>query len=183
MELTHHWYTPEDIAHMLGATAHGESWRAACPVHGGDNRSALHISLSRDRLGNPATLMHCFAHGCPIEDLCAALGIELRQLFSIHPGYARATQHAPRSNSRAIERLPTIERATPDELAAIMLEDFILSDMSFIQECEPARQKLWELAQASPVRRERFTRALEQVGIDSHVFWDTLKAAIGSGSA
>jgi DNA-binding transcriptional ArsR family regulator len=50
------------------------SWVACCPAHPDENPS-LHIRLTNDRV-----LLHCFA-GCTTEQICAALGIELRDLF------------------------------------------------------------------------------------------------------
>ena len=50
------------------------SWIACCPAHSDDTPS-LHITLTDDRV-----LLHCFA-GCTTEQICAALGIELRDLF------------------------------------------------------------------------------------------------------
>jgi putative DNA primase/helicase len=47
------------------------SWVACCPAHPDENPS-LHIRLTNDRV-----LLHCFA-GCTTEQICAALGIELR---------------------------------------------------------------------------------------------------------
>ena len=50
------------------------SWLACCPAHPDENPS-LHVTLTDDRV-----LLHCFA-GCTTEHICAALGIELRDLF------------------------------------------------------------------------------------------------------
>ena len=83
--LAHHWYTPAECAALLGGKPHGERWRAPCPVHGGTNPTALGIAQGRDREGNPMTLLHCFAQDCPVEEICAAMGIEVKDLFVIHP--------------------------------------------------------------------------------------------------
>ena len=88
--VAHHWYTPAECASLLGGTPHGERFRAPCPVHGGSNPTALGIAQGRDRDGNPMTLLHCFARNCAVEDICAAMGIEVKDLFCIHPTYARA---------------------------------------------------------------------------------------------
>jgi putative DNA primase/helicase len=50
------------------------SWTARCPAHPDENPS-LHVTLTDDRV-----LLHCFA-GCTTEQICAALGIGLRDLF------------------------------------------------------------------------------------------------------
>ena len=49
-------------------------WTARCPAH--DDRSP---SLSL-RAGERAILLKCFA-GCPVVDICRALGIEIQELF------------------------------------------------------------------------------------------------------
>jgi len=59
--------------HKVREQANG-SWIARCPAHQDENPS-LHITLTDDRV-----LLHCFA-GCTTEHICAALGIELRDLF------------------------------------------------------------------------------------------------------
>jgi hypothetical protein len=170
----HIWYTPADCAAMLAATKHGGAWRAACPAHGGDNGSSLSIREGKDRDGNPMTLMHCHAQDCDIVDICAAMGIELRTLFAIHPDYAKATRNAPRSKSPRIDRLRSMEEPTPDEIAQILLEEMIVSDPVWIQECEPARQKMWELGKDHPGIRAAFLRALAQTTINPTRFWDQL---------
>lgn len=171
----HHWYGPAEIAALLDATPHGTHWRAACPAHGGGNRQALAIREGRDAAGHPMTLLHCFAHECTVADICAALGIDVRQLFCLEPAYSKATRHTPRAKSPGIARLKqqTVP-ATPDEMALIMLEEMIVSDPAFIQECAPARAKMWELAQASPLARETFTKALREAQIPTAHFWAQL---------
>ena len=110
---------PAECAALLGGKPHGERLRAPCPVHGGSNPTALGIAQGRDRDGNPMTLLHCFAQDCPVEDICAAMGIEVKDLFCIHPDLCpcqsacatrpqpthRASAHACRSPSRQM-RLP-----------------------------------------------------------------------------
>ena len=135
--VAHHWYTPAECAALLGGEAHGEKWRAPCPAHGGSNPTALGIAQGRDRDGNPMTLLHCFANQCPIEDICAAMGIEVKALFCIHPTYARATRHLPRTRSPRIaqikRRTDQLTPLTPDEMAQVMLEEMIVSDPQWIR--------------------------------------------------
>jgi hypothetical protein len=171
----HVWYTPSDCAAMLEATPHGERWRARCPAHGGDNCEALGIAQGRDSYGNPITLLHCFAHDCPIEDICAAMGIKVRNLFCIHPHYAKATRNQPRTKSPRIDKLRHATAPyTSDEIAQLLLEEMIVSDPAWIQECVPAREMLWKLASASPQAREAFTRALREARLTPSRFWATL---------
>src|SRR5262245_47831331 len=119
----HRWYTPADCSSLLMGMRYGDHYRAPCPVHGGENTTALSIREGKDKYGHPCTLLHCFAHECDILDLCEAMGIELRNLFAINPVYARETRHAPRSRSPRIERLKAMEEPSPDEIAQIMLEE------------------------------------------------------------
>ena len=169
----HTWYTPAMVAALLDATKHGNSYRAACPVHAGDNPHALHIWQKDDRYGHPVTMIHCHAHQCHIEDMCAAMGVELRELFCIHPSYAKDTQRAPLANSPRIDRLKAMEEPSGDEIAQILVEEMIVSEHAFMQECQPAREKMWELAQ-EPKARAAFTRALVVDRIPPKRFWDKL---------
>jgi hypothetical protein len=170
----HRWYSPADCAALLSGVKHGDQWRAPCPVHGGESTDALSIRQVTDRYGNPKTSLHCFAHDCAIEDICAEMGIEVRQLYSIQPEYARATRYVPRAKSPRIDKLKRMEEPTPDEIAQILLEEMIVSDPAFIQECAPARQKLWELAQGSPRCQAALTKALQHAGLHPMSFWTTL---------
>lgn len=171
----HRWYTPAACAAMLLGVKHGDGYRAPCPICDSTRTDALSIRELPDRYGNPCTVFHCFAHGCHVLDICAVLGIELRNLFAIQPDYARATRHAPRSRSLRIVRLKAMEEPTPDEIAQILLEEMIVSDPPFIQECQPAREKMWELADASPQCKEAFTRALQQAHVSPTPFWAALR--------
>lgn len=172
----HVWYTPEECAELLGGRKHGTAWRAACPVHGGDNHTSLRIGEGRDADGNPVTLLHCYAHNCTIEDLCAAMGIKVRNLFCVHPDYAKATRHAPRTHSPRIADLKKRrETLTSDEIAQVMLEYDLIYDQEFLAACAPARAKLWELATTRPQAREAFTSALREAHIPPARFWDKLE--------
>lgn len=178
----HIWYSAAECAAMLDATQHGKEWRAACPAHGGTNRQSLRITEERDGSGHPLTLMHCFAHKCPIEAICQAMGIRVRQLFCTHPEYGRATRRAPRTQSPRIERVRTqATPATPDEIAQLLLEEMIISDPAWVQTCAPARVKLWELA-ADPYARVAFTTALVTAHVNPTRFWQQLAEEQRRGS-
>lgn len=175
----HHWYTPAECAALLEGVAHGDKWRAACPVHGGENRQALGIAQGRDREGNPVTLLHCFAHHCPVEDICAAIGISVKNLFCIHPAYAREHRNAPRAQSARTTHIKQAqEPLTPDAIAEILLAEMIVSDPQWIQACAPARKKLWELAQ-TPSTRASLTQALQSARLSPAFFWNTLAQEYG----
>lgn len=55
-------------------------WRACCPAHGGKNPSALSITVG----DNDAVLLRCW-HGCTVEQVVSALGLDLRDLFPPKP--------------------------------------------------------------------------------------------------
>jgi hypothetical protein len=170
----HLWFTPYQIAAILDGRQHGAQYRAKCPAHDGDNPESLSIKEGRDKNGNPCTLLHCFAHGCKVEDICAAIGIPMRCLFCIQGEYGRTTKHLSRAHSPRINRLKSLEEPSSDEIAQILLEEMIVSDPAWIQECAPAREKMWALAEASPRTREMFTRALRQAQLNTLQFWNTL---------
>src|SRR5262245_33381937 len=96
----HIWYTAAACAEALDARKCGAHWRAKCPAHAGKNPTSLKIGEGLDRYGNPCTTLHCFAQGCHIEDICAAMGMKVNNLFSVDRHYARDTQtnrtHSPR---------------------------------------------------------------------------------------
>lgn len=52
----------------------GAGWAALCPGHDDHNRS---LSITK---GDRSVLLHCHA-GCSTGDICAALGIQVRDLF------------------------------------------------------------------------------------------------------
>ena len=176
-EPRHIWYSPERVAEMLDATRHGKDWRAACPAHGGESPHALAITEGRDRYGNPMTLLYCFAHQCPIEEITRALGIDVRQLFSVHPDYVREHATKQRTRSPRIDRLRSMTHpGTQDDIALVMLEEMIVSDPAWIETCAPARAKMWELAQGSLLARSHLNDALEAAHINVQRFWRIVKA-------
>ena len=103
------------------------------------------------------------------------MGIEVKDLFCIHPDFARVTRHVPRARSPRVNRLRTVQDPPPpDEIAQVLLEEMIVSDPQWIQECAPARAKMWEFAQASHTTRARFSQALKKAGFIPAMFWDGL---------
>ena len=104
------------------------------------------------------------------------MGIEVRELFCIHPDYARTTRNAPRARSPRIDRLRWLEEPTSDDIAQVLLEELIVTDPEFIQTCTPARQKMWEIATASPKAKEALTKALYHGHLSPAPFWTTLAA-------
>lgn len=67
-------------------------WLARCPAHE-DGRPSLSILEQ----GNGKVLLHCFA-GCGADDIVAAVGLQMRDLFP--PGDDNAVKPSGRWNSR-----------------------------------------------------------------------------------
>ena len=65
-----------------------DRWRACCPAHGGKNASALSIGVGADE----QVLLRCW-HGCEVEQVAHALGLELSDLFppKVSNGHGSAT--------------------------------------------------------------------------------------------
>jgi 5S rRNA maturation endonuclease (ribonuclease M5) len=63
------------LARLQGVTRNGEGWAALCPAHE-DRNPSLSIHVREGKI-----LFHCHAK-CTTEAVCAAAGIELRELFS-----------------------------------------------------------------------------------------------------
>jgi CHC2 zinc finger len=64
----------EELVERLHARRSGKEWSACCPAHD-DKRASLSIAERDQKI-----LLHCFA-GCTPEAVCAALGIQLSDLF------------------------------------------------------------------------------------------------------
>jgi hypothetical protein len=78
--------TADELVERLdGVRARGPGrWSARCPAHE-DRSPSLSILATDDRV-----LVHCFA-GCAVPSICAAVGIELRDLF--HDNVRRRRWH------------------------------------------------------------------------------------------
>jgi hypothetical protein len=65
---------------------HGEPWnfRSRCPAHDGENPNALHVSVGCDG----QAILWCFAHQCGAEQIVAAVGLQMHDLFPA--GHRRA---------------------------------------------------------------------------------------------
>lgn len=70
-----------------------DRWRAACPVCGERNRSTLSVGIG----DNGAVLLKCWKSGCGPDDIAAALGLELTDLFP-----AREAQAGPMRRRRLL---------------------------------------------------------------------------------
>lgn len=63
------------LARLQGVRRNGSGWMARCPAHE-DRNPSLSITERDGRV-----LLHCHA-GCTVEAVCAALKIEMRDLFA-----------------------------------------------------------------------------------------------------
>jgi CHC2 zinc finger len=72
------------VLSKLGAKRSGASWKALCPAHD-DRNPSLSIDERDGRI-----LLYCWA-GCSTEAVCAASGIEVRDLFT-EPGASRKAE-------------------------------------------------------------------------------------------
>ena len=83
-------------------TAPGQ-WLACCPAHE-DRSPSLSIKQTDDRL-----LVYCFA-GCPADDVMAAVGLRLADLFDRPQGHhlPPLTPHKRRRNGQAFEALQSL---------------------------------------------------------------------------
>jgi hypothetical protein len=85
-----------------GYEPHGQAWnfRSRCPAHKGDHPGTLSVSPGADG----RALVHCHAHACSAQEITAALGLDVCDLF---PDARRlAVHHAVHHASRADFRGP-----------------------------------------------------------------------------
>jgi hypothetical protein len=79
-------------------------WLARCPAHA-DNNPSLSVRESNGRI-----LLKCFA-GCPIEAICEAAGIPIRELFACRQ---RPFNFRPKIVRSAEKQIPSLRtRLTP----------------------------------------------------------------------
>ncbi|GJH04487.1 DNA primase [Paraburkholderia terrae] len=93
------------LDHLQGvrATGHGR-WIARCPAHR-DRRPSLAITEK----ANGALLLHCFA-GCEIDDIVAAVGLDLSDLFPPRKAGVHSTKPAMRRfSAEQVLRTATLE--------------------------------------------------------------------------
>jgi hypothetical protein len=88
-----------DILNRLDCRRAGRGYRAVCPAHGGDNKTALAIQEGEDG----KVLLHCHAHGCTYEDILRSLGLWQDDM----------TSHSDRKTGRT--RPPKPAKLTEDE--------------------------------------------------------------------
>ena len=75
------------VSRLDGVTKNGHGWKARCPAH--DDRSPS-LSVSEGRDGR--VLLKCFA-GCSAEDVLAALGLKMSDLYQSPNGTGKRPEH------------------------------------------------------------------------------------------
>ena len=73
------------LAQLQGVTDDGKGgWMACCPAHD-DHNPSMHVNVGADG----RILVKCYA-GCTTDDICAALGLKVKDLMPERPGRAGA---------------------------------------------------------------------------------------------
>lgn len=93
---------------LQGVQRCGRKWTALCPAHP-DRNPSLEITE-----GDRAVLLRCWSHGCTVQEIARALGLEVFDLF--YDAECRRRGRAPASTAPAALTLS-------DELAAIRAEN------------------------------------------------------------
>ncbi len=89
--------TEEILSHLEGVTKSGAGWMALCPAHD-DGKPSLSISKGSDG----RTLLKCLA-GCRTEDVVAAMGLTMADLFETQPKKRSGSQ---KSRGRIVANYP-----------------------------------------------------------------------------
>jgi hypothetical protein len=86
------------LARLGGAQRRGDQYYASCPTaaheHGDRSRG-----LAIRELDDGRVLLHCHA-GCPVEDVLAAIGISMSDLYPDRPREHRSSGRSPRLSAR-----------------------------------------------------------------------------------
>lgn len=91
-----------------------DRWRCACPVCGEKNRSTLSVGIG----DNGCVLLRCWKLGCSPDEIAAAIGLELADLFPL----STARRVARRRMLPATQALEVLE----DEITLAVI---VMSDM------------------------------------------------------
>jgi len=92
------------LARLARVRHNGRGWIACCPAHT-DRSPSLSI-----RENNGRVLLYCFA-GCPVEAVCTALGLDMKDLFAEPSATTEPELLAVRQAKKQIVSLRT--RLTP----------------------------------------------------------------------
>lgn len=119
----------EVLSRLSGVQKNGRGWKALCPCPAHrDSQPSLSIHEGEDS----RALLKCFA-GCGIEEIVAALGLEMRDLFeggggSFYPSNAAASVHrspqTPKGNDEKTDAVPGASPGTDAASASCTLEGY-----------------------------------------------------------
>jgi CHC2 zinc finger len=97
----------ENVLNRLhGVRSTGNGWVGRCPAH---RDRAPSLSIRED---NGKVLLHCFA-ACTVEEVCAAMGIGLSELFSGARGPHKHASPIVRAMERQLAATGLRSRLTP----------------------------------------------------------------------
>lgn len=111
------------------------SWIACCPAHE-DKTPSLSITESSDGWVG----VHCFA-GCPVFEVCAAVGIELHDLFPPRP--LETMPDRTRPLSRPINPADALACLAEESLIAAVAASNLAQGMTLT---DADRDRLWKAA-------------------------------------
>jgi hypothetical protein len=96
------------LTKLDGVRKSRDGWSARCPAH---RDRAPSLSIRED---NGKVLLHCFA-ACTVEEVCAAMGIGLSELFSGARGPHKHASPIVRAIKRQLAATGLRSRLTPRE--------------------------------------------------------------------
>lgn len=115
------------LSRLLDARPTGDRrWRCACPAHGGANRSTLSIGEGE----NGAALLTCWT-GCSIEQITAAIGLEVGDLFPPREAAARSLKRHRMMDARQALDLLQHEALTTFVVASDVYRHRAISDVDW----------------------------------------------------
>lgn len=120
-----------------------DRWRAACPVCGGKNRSTLSIGVG----DSGCTLVRCWKEGCGPDEIAAAVGLTVEDLFP-----PRESTGRPQARRRLISAVQALE-ALEDEMTFAVV---VMSDMrkGIVPDDPTSERMLLALARTIEIRDE-----------------------------
>jgi hypothetical protein len=110
-------HVSEFLSRLNSPKKTGRGWQAHCPAH--DDRQA---SLSVREGGDGRILLKCFA-GCRAQEVVAALGLSLKDLFAERPARSRRRQEPPSGPPITVEMLARDKRLPAPFLRTLGLRD------------------------------------------------------------
>jgi hypothetical protein len=136
------------IAELLNARPAGrDRWKACCPAHP-DKHPSLSITQGRQ-----AVLLRCWSHGCTPDQVCAALGLRISDLFdgpAPTPEQARAAAvEREKAQEAARQRRATHGRVCDHVLRLERVVEALGSKLALVPDDAPNGEALAELFHAA----------------------------------